>query len=88
MNKEMEAENTRQKKVFTGSDINTVNTHNLHSAIQANTNFITITCTLQYGITAFLTKRQKCISEFHCFTVHFNSLCVMVQLMHLFVIKH
>jgi hypothetical protein len=25
---------------------------------------------------------------FHCFTVHFNSLCVMVQLMHLFVIKH
>jgi hypothetical protein len=27
-------------------------------------------------------------NEFHCFTVHFNSLCVMVQLMHLFVIKH
>jgi hypothetical protein len=25
---------------------------------------------------------------FNCFTVHFNSLCVMVQLMHLFVIKH
>jgi hypothetical protein len=28
------------------------------------------------------------VSEFHCFTMHFNSLCVMVQLMHLFVIKH
>jgi hypothetical protein len=26
--------------------------------------------------------------QFHCFTVHFNSLCVIVQLMHLFVIKH
>jgi hypothetical protein len=25
---------------------------------------------------------------FHCFTVHFNSLYIMVQLMHLFVIKH
>jgi hypothetical protein len=27
-------------------------------------------------------------SQFLCFTVHFNSLRVMVQLMHLFVIKH
>jgi hypothetical protein len=26
--------------------------------------------------------------QFHCFTVHFNSQCVMVQLMHLYVIKH
>jgi hypothetical protein len=26
--------------------------------------------------------------QFHCFTVHFNSLYIMVQLMHLFVIKH
>jgi hypothetical protein len=26
--------------------------------------------------------------KFHCFTVHFSSLCVTVQLMHLFVIKH
>jgi hypothetical protein len=25
---------------------------------------------------------------FHCFTVYFNSLYIMVQLMHLFVIKH
>jgi hypothetical protein len=25
---------------------------------------------------------------FHCFTVHFNLLCIMVQPMHLFVIKH
>jgi hypothetical protein len=27
-------------------------------------------------------------SFFHCFTVNFNSPCVMVQLMHLYVIKH
>jgi hypothetical protein len=27
-------------------------------------------------------------TQFHCFTVHFNSLYIMVQLMHLFVIKH
>jgi hypothetical protein len=27
-------------------------------------------------------------TEFHCFTVHFNSLCVMVQQMHLYVTKH
>jgi hypothetical protein len=26
--------------------------------------------------------------KFHCFTAHFTSLCVMVQLMHLYVIKH
>jgi hypothetical protein len=25
---------------------------------------------------------------FHCFAVHFTSICVMVQLMHLYVIKH
>jgi hypothetical protein len=35
-----------------------------------------------------LTSVSKAIQKFHCFTVHFNSLCVMVQLMHLFVIKH
>jgi hypothetical protein len=37
-------------------------------------------------------QRSECLSKccylFHCFTVHFNSLCVMVPLMHLFVIKH
>jgi hypothetical protein len=26
--------------------------------------------------------------EFHCFTVHFNSLYITVQLRHLFVLKH
>jgi hypothetical protein len=26
--------------------------------------------------------------DFHCFTVHFSSLCVMVQLTHLYLIKH
>jgi energy-converting hydrogenase Eha subunit H len=37
-----------------------------------------------------LTKVDKQINRnsFHCFAVHFNSLCVMVQLMHLYVIKH
>jgi hypothetical protein len=28
------------------------------------------------------------IIHFHCFTMHFNSISVMVQIMHLFVIKH
>jgi hypothetical protein len=35
--------------------------------------------------------RVRCFNRemvFHCFTVHFNSLCVMVQIMNLFVIKH
>jgi hypothetical protein len=27
-------------------------------------------------------------NQFHCFTMHFNSLYIMVQLMHLFVLKH
>jgi hypothetical protein len=27
-------------------------------------------------------------NEFHCFTVHFNSLCITVQQMHLCIIKH
>jgi hypothetical protein len=40
-----------------------------------------------------LTSKQWCFNFiilliFHCFTVPFNSLYIMVQLMHLFVIKH
>jgi hypothetical protein len=33
-------------------------------------------------------KRKIVFHEFHCFTVHFSSLRLKVQLMHLFVIKH
>jgi hypothetical protein len=32
--------------------------------------------------------RKYWIVSFHCFTVHFSSLYIMIQLMHLFVIKH
>jgi hypothetical protein len=27
-------------------------------------------------------------NKFHCFTVHFNSLSIMIQQMHFYVIKH
>jgi hypothetical protein len=35
-----------------------------------------------------IVHRTNYKTEFHSFTVHFNSLYIMVQLMHLFVIKH
>jgi hypothetical protein len=39
--------------------------------------------TIQFKIT-YLTN----LFQFHCFTVHFNSLNIMSQQMHLYVIKH
>jgi hypothetical protein len=33
-------------------------------------------------------RRTNLTKEFHCFTMHFNSLYIMVQLMHFFVMKH
>jgi hypothetical protein len=35
--------------------------------------------------TAFTVKRTITLHVFHCFTVHFSSLCVMVQLIYLYV---
>jgi hypothetical protein len=42
--------------------------------------------TLKIWATSVVGKMRS--FQFHCFTVHFNSLYIMVQLMHLFVIKH
>jgi hypothetical protein len=30
----------------------------------------------------------RVFTVFHCFTVHFNSLCIMAHLMQLYIIKH
>jgi hypothetical protein len=43
---------------------------------------------IRTAIETITADMQTVWNEFHCFTVHFNSLCVMVQLMHLYVIKH
>jgi hypothetical protein len=48
----------------------------------------TLTHTHTHTHTHMTRNNKKYNFEFHCFTVHFNSLCVMAQLMHLFVIKH
>jgi hypothetical protein len=31
---------------------------------------------------------QMSLGEFHCFTVHFNSLSIMIQQKHFYIIKH
>jgi hypothetical protein len=36
----------------------------------------------------WLGKHVKYVEAFHCFTVHFNSLSIMIQQMHLCIIKH
>jgi hypothetical protein len=46
------------------------------------------TCQIHKPAKSGYLQTIHCYNEFHCFTVHFNSLCVLAQLMHLFVIKH
>jgi hypothetical protein len=39
--------------------------------------------TLLHGVSI-----SNCTLKFHCFTVHFSSLSIMIQQMHLYIIKH
>jgi hypothetical protein len=74
-NKRIEEEKMR-KKAFTGSDINTVKTHIWHSAIQANTSFVTITCTFFISwrdsplVGVGLLIHEVCFSRSHTTTHH------------------
>jgi hypothetical protein len=43
---------------------------------------------LPIAATGFLIKLMLMAKEFHCFTVHFNSLSILVQQMHFYIIKH
>jgi hypothetical protein len=64
--------------VFTNGDVNN-HTRHRDTSLKAKMNYCNSFFAIHVTITTY---------EFHCCTVHFNSLNIMSQQMHIYIIKH